>query len=136
MTADNISSGIEPVFAFESLRKVQTEAGEQEVSLMDYGVEHLDTRGKPASEVTIDEHLRVHLTAANGVDSAVSKTLNVPHTTPWDEFKSIYVRAWEGGAKGCTTYTAGGRREGILKDAAVEESACRIDLETGRRECD
>lgn len=135
MTADNVSSGIEPVFAFESLRKVQTEAGEQEVTLMDFGVEHFGHRGKPAAEVTIDEHLRVHLAAANGVDSAVSKTLNVPPTTPWNDFKNIYVRAWEGGAKGCTTYTAGGKREGILKDAA-EEAACRIDLETGRRECD
>lgn len=138
MTADNVSSGIEPVFAYETLRKVHMEGGEVEIEVRDFGVQHFDNHGKTSADVTVDEHLAVLLSAAQGVDSAVSKTLNVPHDTPWDEFKSIYQRAWEGGAKGCTTYTAGGRREGILKAIEPDEpaTACRIDSETGRRECD
>jgi len=134
MAADNVSSGIEPVFSFESLRKVYMADGEQEVTLRDYGVEHLGVRGKPASEVTVEEHLRVLTTAAGLVDSAVSKTLNVPHTTPWEDFKQIYITAWEQGAKGCTTFTAGGRREGIMK-AVPEGGACTID-ENGIRSCE
>ena len=60
----------------------------------------------------------------------------------------MYVSAWEGGAKGCTTFRLGGKRSGILvvkddggepeADAPAEEPAsqCRIDPATGRRECE
>jgi len=136
MTADNVSSGIEPVFAYQTQRKVNMEGGQQEVLVSDFGVEHFGVQGKRAQDVSVDEHLNVLLAATRHVDSAVSKTLNVPPTTPWDDFKQIYVKAWEGGAKGCTTYTPGGRREGILKATDDDAAACRIDLETGRRECD
>jgi ribonucleoside-diphosphate reductase alpha chain len=104
------------------------------VTLQDYGAANLGVRGKAAADVTVDEHLRVLTTASKLVDSAVSKTLNVPHTMPWDDFKSIYFRAWEEGAKGCTTFTSGGKRDGILK--AVEEGgACTIG-EDGIRSCE
>jgi len=135
MAADNVSSGIEPVFAFESQRKVHMADGEQEVTLRDYGLDRLGVRGRPASEVTVEEHLRVLTTAAQLVDSAVSKTLNVPHTTPWEDFKKIYVTAWEQGAKGCTTFTSGGKREGIMKAVDEASGACTID-ENGIRSCE
>lgn len=82
------------------------------------------------------------LDCASGlVDSAVSKTCNVPASTSWEDFKRIYFSAWEFGAKGCTTFNMGGKRIGILKDAAQDDDeepavACRIDNETGRRECE
>jgi len=134
LSADNVSSGIEPVFSFTAQRIVNMPEGQVEVTLKDYGVAKLGVRGKAAADVTVDEHLRVLTTASKLVDSAVSKTLNVPHTMPWDEFKQIYVKAWEAGAKGCTTFTSGGKRDGILK--AVEEGgACTID-EDGIRSCE
>ena len=149
MTADNVSSGIEPVFAFETERLYIGPSGPEKVVIDDYGHRVFGVTGKRTSEVTVDEHLAVLRSAARGVDSAVSKTCNVPADTPWEAFKSIYQRAWEFGAKGCTTFNTGGKRMGILqaKDedtssppVAVAENEdnrmCRIDATTGRRECD
>ena len=137
LAADNVSSGIEPVFSHEVRRKVFMEDGQRDEIVQDYGFRNLGIRGRTIADVSVEEHLRVLLTAAPLVDSAVSKTLNVPNTTPWEDFKQIYIKAWEGGAKGCTTYTAGGLRAGILESTDESEAAaCRIDPETGRRECD
>jgi ribonucleoside-diphosphate reductase alpha chain len=63
----------------------------------------------------LQEHVDVLISAAERVDSAVSKTCNVPPNTPWEDFKNVYVQAWERGAKGCTTFNVGGKRMGILK---------------------
>ena len=64
----------------------------------------------------------------------------------WDDFKHLYVSAWEGGAKGCTTFNSGGKRFGILvapvqeSEEAVEETpnelSCAIDVKTGRKSCE
>jgi ribonucleoside-diphosphate reductase alpha chain len=67
----------------------------------------------------------------------VSKTLNVGDTVTYDEFKQIYMRAWEGGCKGCTTFRAAGKRYGILKEVKDEDAAaCYIDPETGKKTCE
>jgi ribonucleoside-diphosphate reductase alpha chain len=56
---------------------------------------------------------------------------------PWDEFKNIYMRAWKGGAKGCTTFNPGGKRFGMMEAAPAEEVlACYIDPASGDRTCD
>lgn len=140
LCADNVSSGIEPVFAFETKRTVRMDAGEQVVTVRDYGLEHWGYRGKPAAEVTVDEHVAVLATAQAYVDSAVSKTCNVPPGCPWDDFKNLYMQAWEKGCKGITTFTTGGKRFGILNvNEDVEESpasSCEIDLQSGRRSCE
>jgi ribonucleoside-diphosphate reductase alpha chain len=75
------------------------------------------------------------------VDSAVSKTCNVPQNIEWNAFKQIYIKAWEAGCKGCTTYRKGGLREGILKEAEPKEAVlepltCEIDPSTGRKNCE
>jgi ribonucleoside-diphosphate reductase alpha chain len=139
MTADNVSSGIEPVFAYDVERIYIGPDGPQKVVIDDYGKRVLGTRGKVASEVTVDEHLAVLECASRHVDSAVSKTCNVPSDTPWEAFKGIYARSWEFGAKGCTTFNTGGKRVGILKEVTQDDDqgkTCRIDATTGRRECD
>lgn len=141
MTADNVSSGIEPVFAHEMSRIYIGPEGPESVEIDDYGKRVFGVKGKVSSEVTVDEHLAVLECAARWVDSAVSKTCNVPADTPWEQFKDIYTRAWKFGAKGVTTFNTGGKRMGILKDAAQDDdeepaAACRIDNETGRRECE
>jgi ribonucleoside-diphosphate reductase alpha chain len=135
LAADNVSSGIEPVFSYVQRRLVNMPEGQVETELQDYGVAHLGVQGKRAQDVSIHEHLSVLTVAANLVDSAVSKTLNVPASTPWEAFKQIYVTAWERGVKGCTTFTDGGKREGILV-SADEPEACKWDPETGVRSCE
>lgn len=136
LAANNISSGIEPVFAHSVRRIVQTPTGPSEVVLEDYAKAVAGVEGKTADQCSVDEHLSVMLVASNLVDSAVSKTMNVGPQVGYDEFISIYERAWTGGAKGCTTFRTAGKRLGILKDASSEGSACTIDIATGIRSCD
>lgn len=140
LSADNVSSGIEPVFSHSIKRTVNMEGGQRVEVIDDYGVRVFGHKGKTADEVTVDEHVQTLIAASRQVDSAVSKTCNVPANTEWGDFKNIYVKAWEGGAKGCTTFNVGGKRMGIMvaqPQPSVEEpeATCRLDLETGRREC-
>jgi ribonucleoside-diphosphate reductase alpha chain len=143
LCADNVSSGIEPVFSHGYTRTVQTFNGPIEVDVKDYAVQKFGVFGKTSDQVTIDEHLAVLLTAAKNVDSAVSKTCNVGDAVSFEDFKQLYVRAYEGGAKGCTTFRASGKRMGIFKveekKEAVEQPetlACTYDPETGIRSCE
>jgi len=136
LCADNVSSGIEPVFSYEFERGVFTEGGFVNETVVDYGKRVFRVEGKRSKDVSVSEHLGVLATASKFVDSAVSKTLNVPIDTSWDAFKDIYVQAWMMGCKGCTTFTTGGKREGIFVEPDEEGSACYIDNETGRHECD
>jgi len=143
LCADNVSSGIEPVFSYAYDRTIQTFDGPVVESVTDYGVRVFGVEGKRSQDVTVDEHVSVLLAAQQHVDSAVSKTCNVGDAVSFDDFKGVYVRAWEGGAKGITTFRAAGKRFGILtaKDEAPEEvveegASCQIDLETGRRSCE
>ena len=146
LAADNISSGIEPVFAHEMRRQINMDAGPREETIPDYGVRVFGHRGRVASEVDATEHLEVLRVAAPLVDSAISKTCNVPSSMAWEDFKRLYIVAHELGLKGLTTFQMGGRREGILEavpgadygshDEDGYEAACRIDIESGRRECE
>lgn len=148
LCADNVSSGIEPVFAYSFDRTVIEFSGPRVETVEDYGARVFGVRGKACSRVAVQEHVAALTVAAQRVDSAVSKTCNVPSDISWEDFKNVYVSAWEGGAKGCTTFRLGGKRSGILvvkddggepeADAPAEEPAsqCRIDPATGRRECE
>lgn len=145
--ADNISSGIEPVYEYQQTRVVNFADGPQSIDVEDYGSRFLGTRGKVMAYVTPEEHLSVLETASRYVDSAVSKTCNLPTDIAWEDFKDLYFRAWRSGCKGCTTYRDGGYRDGILKQKAAEEpqpnslgsaldgSSCSFDAATGKRDC-
>lgn len=115
-TADNVSTGIEPVFRLEQKRIIQGVDEVREEILSDYGYKFLGVSGKTCDKVTCEEHINVLTTAQRWVDSGVSKTCNVPNTLPWDEFKQVYLNAYKGGAKGVTTFTMDGKRAGILNE--------------------
>lgn len=138
LTADNISSGIEPVFAHEYDRVVQYPDGAKVEHVVDYGLATWGIRGRTADQCSVEDHLMTLLVAQRFVDSAVSKTCNVGDDVEWDDFKDVYMAAWKGGAKGCTTFRAAGRREGILRKSDEDPSsggACMIDPLTGERSC-
>jgi ribonucleoside-diphosphate reductase alpha chain len=138
LVADNISSGIEPVFSYGFDRTIQTYEGPRVERVDDYGVRVFGVRGKTADQCSVDEHLAVLLVASKYMDSAVSKTCNVGDLVSFDEFKDVYWKAWKGGAKGATTFRAAGKRSGILV-AAPEEgegAACYIDPDTGKKTCE
>ena len=145
LCADNVSSGIEPVFAYDFERTVQEFGGARTETIQDYGVRVMGRRGKKSSDVSVREHLDVLAEAAYYVDSAVSKTCNVPGTVSWEDFKRIYLEAWERGVKGCTTFRTDGKRGGILVEKqegertapkGEAEAVCKVDPVTGRKECD
>jgi ribonucleoside-diphosphate reductase alpha chain len=137
MTADNISSGIEPVFAHEYERTLITPDGPQVYQMQDYGLARFGVRGVTAAECSVDDHLGVLCAAQKYVDSAVSKTCNVGVDVTWEEFQELYFKAWRDGAKSCSTFRPSGERAGILKAKETpEDKACRIDPETGARSCD
>jgi len=135
-TADNISSGVEPVFANEVDRTVITEEGPQIMRIKDYVYDNYGLKNITADELTPDEHLDMQIAVQTFVDSAVSKTINVGDDVTYNEFKDIYLKAWKGKLKGCTTYRAAGKRYGVLnKVVEPDGAACFIDPETGSKEC-
>lgn len=141
LSADNVSSGIEPTFSERYERTIQTFDGPRVELVEDYAVRTWGIKPKTADKCTVEDHLAALLTASKYVDSAVSKTCNIGDNVTWDEFKQVYTLAYRGGSKGCTTFRAAGYRKGIMntqKDAesGEEHIACTYDPDTGERSCD
>lgn len=152
LSADNVSSGIEPVFSYVTKRTIQTFEGPTEHEIYDYGYRVFGVEGKTANELSVFDHVRVLNVASKYVDSACSKTCNVGDDITWEEFKQVYMDAYEGGSSGCTTFRASGKRFGVLNVASsendVEEKpaekdnfmdeggACYFDPSTGLRKCE
>ena len=143
LTADNVSSGIEPPFTLQYDRTIKTFDGERVERVQDYGMAFLDVSGRTADAISATEHVDVLCAAQKWIDSACSKTCNVGAHVSYEDFKDLYVQAYNGGAKGITTFRAAGKRFGILN--AIEDEgdvsepkaeACTFDPETGIRTCD
>lgn len=138
MTADNVSSGLEPVIYHSAKRKINTPDGQMEVIVNDYGVENFGVKGRIAESVSPAEHVAVLCAAQPFVDSAISKTCNVDAKTGYSNFRDLYRIAHKGGAKGLTTYNKDGLRGSIMSDASAPEvpegAVCTRD-EAGNREC-
>lgn len=131
--ADYVSSSIEPMFDYVTKRAVNMPDGPVIVSCEDYAFGKLGVRGKRCCDVTLDEHINVLLTAQRYVDSAVSKTCNVPANTKWEDFKNVYQKVFDGGGKGCTTYRIGCKRGAVLTETSA--ASCSIDPITGEKSC-
>jgi len=139
LCADNVSSGCEPVFALAYSRTIIKEGGPVTEEITDYGFREWGVEGRTANECTADEHVDILNLCSKYVDSAISKTCNVGADVHWDDFKDIYIKAYRGGASGCTTYRSAGSRQGILEEKPKDEeegAACYIDEVTGKRSCD
>lgn len=141
LTADNVSSGIEPPFMLYYDRTIQTFDGPKVERVEDYAYREWAVEGRTANEVSAKEHVKVLSSAQKYVDSAVSKTCNVGDDVEFDEFKDLYMDGWSSGCKGLTTFRASGRRFGILnapkKDKEEPKAeACTFDPATGVRTCD
>ncbi len=115
LLAENVSSGIEPVFSFSYRRLVRLPDGRKhEARVMDYA--YAKFREKFGHEAPLPdyfvssqtlspkEHLMMQAAVQVHVDSSISKTINCPQTIDFDDFKDIYQHAYDLGLKGCTTY--------------------------------
>ncbi|MEX5746671.1 adenosylcobalamin-dependent ribonucleoside-diphosphate reductase [Massilia sp. X63] len=113
--ADNASNGIEPAYAWTYQRKKRMADG----SMRSYEVEdHAwrlyrqmghDTSALPPQFVTALEmraldHLRMVQAVQPFIDTAISKTVNVPEDYPFEDFRDLYSQAWHAGLKGLATY--------------------------------
>jgi ribonucleoside-diphosphate reductase alpha chain len=135
--ADNVSSGIEPVFAFSYTRKVlQPDGNRREELVSDYAVRAFhakfgETAALPDYFVTAQtlapaDHLAVQAAAQPFIDSAISKTINVPASISFEDFSHVYLEAYESGCKGCTTYRPNDVTGSVL---SVEEPQDAIPAE-------
>jgi len=115
LVADNVSSGIEPVFALAYTRKVlQPDGSRTEEEVSDYALRKFrDIFGEDAQlpdyfvtaqDLAPAEHVRMQAAVQRHVDSAISKTINVPADIDFAAFQDVYRDAYRSGCKGCTTY--------------------------------
>ena len=135
LLAGNVSSGLEPVFAFKYNRRIRN--GEEddftEVEVTDYAyrkyIEHIGRAVKDkdlpdyfvtSDDITPEEHINIQAALQEHVDSSISKTINVPADYPFDKFKDIYMYAHSKGLKGCTTFRPSEHITGVL--TKTEES--------------
>ncbi len=112
--AGNVSSGIEPVFAYAYTRKVlQKDGSRTEEEVVDYAVQMWRDRhgDAPLPDYFVNaqtlaplDHVRMQAAAQTWVDSSISKTINCPEDISFDDFQQVYMAAWDQGCKGCTTY--------------------------------
>jgi ribonucleoside-diphosphate reductase alpha chain len=135
ITAGSPSSGIEPPYSLEYDRTVVGFDGPEIHRVVDYAAKFWNVRGRTADQVTVAEHLDVLISAQQCVDSAVSKTCNCGPQVSYHDFKEIYLKAWNGKAKGVSTFRSAGKRMGILNADETAPEACYIDPETGERTC-
>ena len=112
--AGNVSSGIEPVFAYAYTRKVlQKDGSRSEEEVVDYAVQmwrdkfgdaELPEYFVNAQTLAPSDHVKMQAAAQKWIDSSISKTINCPEDISFDDFKDVYMQAWDLGCKGCTTY--------------------------------
>jgi ribonucleoside-diphosphate reductase alpha chain len=132
LLADNVSSGLEPVFSFSYTRTVlMPDGSRQEERVSDYA-HQLFCRmfGEEAplpdyfvTSLTLSpaDHVAVQSTVQKFIDSSISKTINCPTAISFADFKDIYKKAYDSGCKGCTTYRPNDVTGAVLKAEAGAE---------------
>jgi ribonucleoside-diphosphate reductase alpha chain len=135
--AGNVSSGIEPVFAYAYRRKVlQKDGSRTEEEVVDYAVQMWrDLHGDAAlpdhfvnaQELAPSDHVRMQAAAQKWVDSSISKTINCPEDIGFEAFQDVYMQAWETGCKGCTTYRPNDVTGSVLSVSEASDSEPQKD---------
>ena len=151
---NNASNGIEPSFAHHYSRNVIREGRKTKEKIEVFSYELLayriliDSEATPetgdshsslpeyfiaADAVTPREHVDIQAAAQKWVDSSISKTANVPTDFAFEDFKDIYLYAYERGLKGCTTFRFNPEAfQGVLvKEQDLENTTYRFQLDDG-----
>jgi len=152
--ANNASNGIEPSFAHHYARNVIREGKKSKEKVDVYSFELLayreliNAKAMPfseeedaklpdyfisADEVTPKQHVDIQAAAQVWIDSSISKTANVPTDFPYEDFKDIYLYAYDKGLKGCTTFRFNPEAfQGVLvKEKDLANTTYRFELEDG-----
>ncbi|HIJ62599.1 MAG TPA: adenosylcobalamin-dependent ribonucleoside-diphosphate reductase [Rhodospirillaceae bacterium] len=141
--ADNVSSGLEPVFSFSYTRSLLMPDGsrrEEEVS--DYALRlfrRLKGENTPLPDYFVDaqtltptDHVVMQAAVQKYIDSSISKTINVPEGIPFEQFREVYQQAYDSGCKGCTTYRPNDVTGAVLEVRKPVEPQAELPLEPGR----
>jgi ribonucleoside-diphosphate reductase alpha chain len=134
LLADNVSSGIEPVFAFSHVRHVlQPDGTRREESVEGHALRRwhaLKGAAEPPADIFVDaqtlspaDHLAMQAAAQDFVDSSISKTINLPRDISFEAFKHVYEEAYAQGCKGCTTYRPNEVTGAVLEVRSAAEPA-------------
>lgn len=152
--SNNASNGIEPSFAHHYSRNVIREGkkSKEKVDVFSFELlayrELINDKAMPYSEepdaqlpdyfisseeVTPKQHVDIQAAAQKWIDSSISKTANVPTDYAYEDFKDIYLYAYEQGLKGCTTFRFNPEAfQGVLvKDKDLENTLYTFTLEDG-----
>jgi len=142
LLANNVSSGLEPIFDWAYTRRIRgADGGFSEVRVEDYAcrqfrLQHGEEAPLPAAFVRVGEiapgaHIQMQAALQAHVDNAISKTINVPVEFDFDSFRSIYEKAYDMGLKGCTVFRPNPVTGQVLlaSDGAAEKQCCSIERE-------
>jgi ribonucleoside-diphosphate reductase alpha chain len=156
--ANNASNGIEPSFAHHYFRNVIREGKKSKEKVDVFSFEMLAYRelinpdSMPVSEsmeagaenalpdyfITAEDisptaHVDIQAAAQKWIDSSISKTANVPTDYPYEDFKDIYMYAYEQGLKGCTTFRFNPEAfQGVLvKEQDLKNTSYTFTLDDG-----
>ncbi len=137
--AGNVSSGIEPVFAYAYTRKVlQNDGTRSEEEVVDYAVQmwrekfgdvELPEHFVNAQTLAPLDHVKMQAAAQKWIDSSISKTINCPVDISFEDFQNVYMQAWDSGCKGCTTYRPNDVTGSVLTVSEASDSV--PEAETG-----
>ncbi|MHB1207934.1 MAG: adenosylcobalamin-dependent ribonucleoside-diphosphate reductase [Rhodospirillaceae bacterium] len=141
--ADNVSSGLEPVFSFEYTRHVlMPDGSKREEKVSDYAYRlfrslkseaaklHGEDAALPdyfvdAQSLAPADHLVMQAALQDYIDSSISKTINIPEDFAFADFTNVYMRAYDMGCKGCTTYRPSPARGAVLEVKKPKEAPVR-----------
>jgi ribonucleoside-diphosphate reductase alpha chain len=152
--ANNASNGIEPSFAHHYSRNVIREGKKSKEKVDVFSFELLAYRALinegampfstedatklpeyfiAADDVKPSEHVDIQAAAQKWIDSSISKTANVPTDFPYEDFKDIYMYAYDKGLKGCTTFRFNPEAfQGVLvKEEDLENTLYKFTLDDG-----
>jgi ribonucleoside-diphosphate reductase alpha chain len=158
--ANNASNGIEPSFAHHYFRNVIREGKKtkEKVDVFSFELlayrELINANAAPtataddsdadnllpeyfitAEDITPKAHVDIQAAAQKWVDSSISKTANIPTDYPYEDFKNIYLYAYEQGLKGCTTFRFNPEAfQGVLvKEQDLKNTEYSFTLEDGSK---
>jgi len=138
--AGNVSSGIEPVFAYSYTRKVtQPDGSKTSQEVVDHAVKLYREKFGIADDGDLPDyfvsaqtlkplaHVRMQAAAQKWVDSSISKTINCPEDISFEDFKEVYLEAFETGCKGCTTYRPNDVTGSVLSVDAPKKEEPKVE---------
>ena len=139
LLADNVSSGIEPVFSYRFTRSVlMPDGSRRDEEVVDYACRKFHAlKGDDAKlpeyftdsrTLAPEAHIVMQAAVQKYIDSSISKTVNLPDDIAFEDFKDVYLRAYELGCKGCTTYRPNIVTGAVLSPSEPEKESTEAEI--------